>query len=70
MGEDNFHSQGTPMFALYEKHKDKDNTTVLAGKDTGWILKKVIKNDKRTFDTKKEEMTRKYKWVKLSNNNH
>jgi len=63
MGGDNFHWQGTPLIALYEKHKAKKNATELAGKDAGWILKKVINNDKRLFDTKKEAMTRKYKWI-------
>lgn len=64
MGGDNYHWQGTPLFSLYEKHKEKENATELAGKDAGWILKKVIKKDNRKFDTKKEEMTRKYKWIK------
>ena len=64
MGGENFYWEGTPMYALYEKHKGKKNATELAGRDGGWILKKVISNDKRTFETKKEDMTRKYKWIK------
>ncbi len=64
MGGDNFHWQGTPLFSLYQKHKDtSDNPTSDAGKDAGWILKKVISDDNRKFKTKKEEMIRKYRWV-------
>jgi len=62
MGGDNFYWEGTPMYSLYEKHKNKKNAIGLAGKDAGWILKKVINNDKRIFETKKEARTRKYKW--------
>jgi len=64
MGGDNYYWQGTPLIKLYEKHKNKNNPVELAGKDAGWILKKVIQKDKRVFETKKEEMTRKYKWIK------
>ena len=63
MGGDNYHWQGTPLIKLYEKHKNKNNATELAGKDAGWILKKVIQKDKRIFEIKKEEMARKYKWI-------
>ncbi|EKB55933.1 hypothetical protein [Bergeyella zoohelcum] len=59
MGGDNYYWEGTPLIALWEKHKDVG----AAGKDAGWLLKKVINNDKRTFETKKEELVRKYKWV-------
>ena len=64
MGGDNYYWEGTPLLALYKKHQDKDNAVKLAGKDAGWILKKVIEQDKRLFDTKKEDRTRKYKWIK------
>ena len=45
--------------ALYEKNEDIN----AAGIDAGWLLKKVIDRDKRHFETKKEELVRKYKWV-------
>lgn len=67
MGGDNFYWQGTPLIALYNKHKDKENAVELAGKDAGWILKKVIKNDRRMFETKHAEQTRKYKWTGQDN---
>lgn len=60
MGGDNFYWEGTPLICLWEKNKD----VVAAGKDAGWLLKKVISDDKRTFETKKEELVRKYRWKK------
>lgn len=59
MGGKNFYWQGTPLMAIYEKHED----VKAAGQDAGWLLKEVIDSDKRHFETKKEELIRKYKWV-------
>lgn len=51
----NYNWQGTPMQVLYQKHiekgKDSDDSVKGAGKDAGWILKKVIDQDKRSFET-------------------
>ena len=58
LGGDNFYWEGTPMYALYEKSKDAEQ----AGKDAGWLLKKVIDNDKRTFDTTIDGLVRQYRW--------
>ena len=65
MGGDNYYWEGTPMYKLYEKHNDlgKDEPVAEAGKDGGWLLKKVINNDQRQFETKKEELIRKYRWI-------
>ncbi len=67
MGGDNFYWEGTPLFDLFQKHKNKgkSNNEAIesAGKDSGWILKKVIEKDKREFETKKEELIRKYRWT-------
>ena len=66
MGGENYYWNDTPMIKLWEKHHNlgKDDPVIEAGKDGGWILKKVIANDKRKFETKKEEdMIRKYKWI-------
>ena len=41
-----------------EKSKDVEQ----AGKDAGWLLKKVIDDDKRTFDTRKNGLVRQYRW--------
>lgn len=63
MGGDNFHWQGTPLMRLYDKHQDKADATKLAGKDAGWLLKAVIKEDKRVFETKVDGRIRQYRWV-------
>jgi len=67
MGGDNYYWEGTPLIALYKKHEDIledwEQAVKEAGKDAGWLLKEMIINDKREFDTKKEELTRKYKWT-------
>jgi len=58
LGGDNFYWEGTPMFALYEKSKDVEQ----AGKDAGWLLKRVINDDKRTFNTTVNGLVRQYCW--------
>lgn len=73
MGGENYYWQGTPLYDLYNKHekKYKDDwraSVEAAGKDSGWLLKKVIKQDKRKFETKKEELIRKYRWIKEDEN--
>lgn len=66
LGGDNYYWQGTPLIVLFEKHKGlgkNDQKSIKdAGKDAGWLLKKVISEDKRTFDTKTEQRIRKYSW--------
>ncbi len=63
MGGENYYWEGTPLIALYEKHHEEDDAVERAGKDSGWLLKRVIDDDSRNFDTKKEELIRKYRWV-------
>ena len=64
MGGDNFYWQGTPLLPLYSKHEHKTSDPVKdAGKDAGWLLKAVIAEDKRLFDTRKQEMIRQYRWI-------
>lgn len=66
MGGDNFFWEGTPLIVLYDKHcnmgKTSDEAVKAAAIDSGWILKRVIEDDKRMFHTKKEELVRMYKW--------
>ncbi len=66
MGGDNYYWNGTPLIELYNKHikegKEGKDAVEAAGRDSGWLLKKVISKDKRTFDTKKDQMVRMYKW--------
>lgn len=68
MGGENFNWTGTPLSKLYDKHieKGKNDASAIedAGKDSGWILKKVINDDRREFKTKKEDLIRKYRWIK------
>ena len=59
MGGANFYWEGTPLIALYEMYKDE----TAAGQAAGRLLKFVIDKDKRHFETKKEELIRKYKWI-------
>lgn len=65
MGGDNFFWEGTPLYVLYEKHKSqgkREQAVQDAGKDAGWLLKKVLFEDKRNFETKKDGLVRQYKW--------
>ncbi|MCB9360672.1 MAG: hypothetical protein H6587_03465 [Flavobacteriales bacterium] len=67
MGGENFDWTGTPLSKLYDKHiQTKSDMAAIedAGKDSGWILKKVVTKDIRTFETKKEDLIRKYRWIK------
>jgi hypothetical protein len=67
LGGDNFFWQGTPLIALYDKHermgKAPEDSVKCAGKDAGWILKRVLNDDKREFDAKDEEQINKYLWI-------
>lgn len=66
MGGENFQWNGTPLSVLWEKQKKlgANDPVKSAGIDAGWILKKVILNDKRNFEVREREMTNKYKWIK------
>ena len=65
MGGDNYCWNDTPMIKLWEKHSklEKDDPVGEAGKDGGWLLKKVVHKDKRKFETKEEDVIRKYRWI-------
>jgi hypothetical protein len=69
MGGDNYYWEGTPLLELYNKHinkgKDWEEAVAAAGKDSGWLLKRVINDDKRRFNTKTEELIRKYRWNRV-----
>lgn len=65
MRGENYHWGGTPLIDIFYKHENNSDDPVKeAGKDCGWLLKKVINDDKRNFEAKKENMIRKYRWVK------
>lgn len=75
LGGDNYFWQCTPMFAVYTKriafyHGDCDLASEQAGKDAGWLLKDVIKNDKRHFRTwTGDDGFRWYAWDGVKNEN-
>lgn len=49
---------------IYIKHEGVAEDAVKeAGKDTGWLLKRVLNDDQRTFESKKEGMVKHYRWV-------
>lgn len=64
MGGENFYWQGTPLICLYTKHEENgsENPVNQAGIDAGWLLKTVIANDSRLFETQKEYRKRMYRW--------
>lgn len=67
MGGENFEWQGTPLYALYQKHIDqgKDNGSAIesAARDLGWLVKSVLAEDKRTFEAVKAGRVNSYRWV-------
>ena len=64
MGGDNYFWQNTPLLPLFIKHEGVEDDPVLeAGKDAGWILKSVVFEDKRRFETKREALIRVYRWI-------
>lgn len=64
MGGENTFWGGTPMNTLYVKHEHtSDDPFTQAGHDGGWLLKSVISNDRRTFETQEAHMIREYRWI-------
>jgi hypothetical protein len=68
MGGDNRDWSGTPLEILCNKHTKNGEFTKEgfdnAGRDCGWLLKKVIYSDeKRQFETKETPINRAYRWL-------
>ena len=65
MGGDNFHWEGTPLIALYEKQVAAGVLDPIerAGQESGWLLKHTVAKDRRAFETRKEERIRQYRWI-------
>ena len=66
LGGDNYYWQGTPLIQLYDYYlegdeENHDYAVEEAGKAAGRLLKEVLINDKRTFETE-EGYTRMYRW--------
>ena len=69
LGGDNYYWEGTPLYSLYDYYLDgdEDNNDYAveeAGKAAGRLLKSVIVDDMRIFETR-EGYTREYKWTGL-----
>jgi len=67
LGNDNRDWTGTPLMVLYNNHikigKSIEDAFIEAGKEAGWLLKNVISSDLRSFETKREDQIRKYRWI-------
>ena len=67
MGGENFEWQGTPLYVLYLKHvnsgKNEDDAIKGAAIDLGWIVKSLLSEDKRTFESTVAGQVSTYKWV-------
>ncbi|MCE7517551.1 hypothetical protein LZG37_05355 [Halomonas titanicae] len=64
VGGDNYQWSRTPLMPIYIKHEGVAEDAVKeAGKDTGWLLMRVLNDDQRTFESKKEGMVKHYRWV-------
>jgi hypothetical protein len=67
MGGDNSDWTGTPLIDLYQKQMGRGlpepQAIEMAGKESGWMLKHVLDVDARTFETRKQEQIRQYRWV-------
>ena len=72
LGGDNYYWQGTPLIPLYDYYlngdeENHDYAVDEAGKAAGRLLKEVLINDKRTFETE-EGYTRRYRWTGAETN--
>lgn len=67
VGGENYDWHGTPLIALYDAHKQLGESDVdavsHAAQDLGWIVKKVLTNDKRNYVNTKQDKVNYYKWV-------
>jgi len=67
MGGENRDWNGTPLQILYDRQiqegKNEKEAFDNAGRDCGWLLKKVIHSDKRRFETEETGINRGYTWV-------
>ncbi|MBR2091064.1 MAG: hypothetical protein IJ905_12100 [Fibrobacter sp.] len=67
MGGENFFWEGTPLIKLYEAKKGTADPVKEAAKCAGWLLKRVLADDKRVFDSEIEGLTKSYWCVDLKN---
>ncbi|MBX7212048.1 MAG: hypothetical protein K1X78_27325 [Verrucomicrobiaceae bacterium] len=67
VGGENFEWMGTPLYPLFEKHSDlgksEEDAIADAAKDVGWLLKRVLAEDKRHFEVGRSGLTAAYRWL-------
>lgn len=68
LGGDNYYWQSTPMITLYEHYREVEHLSVedavdRAGKAAGWLLKDMLKTDKRMYESREAFKTREYRWT-------
>lgn len=67
LGGENSYWGNIPIMALYsyykEKNPDGDYAFKEAGKAAGRILKQLLLEDRRTYETRKGFMKREYRWI-------
>ena len=52
------------MKVLWERHKGlSDDPVKFASKEAGWLLKRVLAEDPRTFEMREGPDIRQYRWV-------
>jgi hypothetical protein len=61
----NYSWSATALESLYDWHENSGASEPVksAGKDIGWLLLRVLSEDKRIFEKRKGYMTNEYKWV-------
>lgn len=66
VGGENTDWSDVPLDAVYQKHIANlapERAFTEAAKDAGWILKRMIADDARRFETRKDGDVRQYKWL-------
>ena len=65
VGGDNNDWNDTPLLAIYEYrcNQGSDDPKDSAGKDAGWFLKQVLRNDSRKFQSADGGHAKCYKWI-------
>jgi hypothetical protein len=67
VGGENWDWKGTPLYALFQKHrnagKSEAEAYAAAAIDAGWLMKTVLREDKRAFDASKGGLVSTYRWT-------
>jgi hypothetical protein len=64
MGGENLLWNGTPLIFLQRKYEGRATDPLsAASRDGGFLLKRVLQEDRRTFETDTASVLRKYRWT-------